>query len=183
MANKGYTINKNVLRNLKSDLEKALKMELEVPITANITHENGLFVQPPVQPMNVTNHNYDNRGAVIGAIGNDNTISQAVSIGTGTQELLDLVLDMRNIIKTADVDLDDKMDLAVALNCIKEESESSDPNKTKLSEAIKSIGIKITGTALATTLKPYVEQTVNWFRNSNVFTPEQCIEILNACPK
>jgi len=130
-----------------------------------------------------TIHNNDNRGAIIGAIGNDNTVNQSVNIGNNTQELLDLVSDMRNIIKTADIDTDNKMDLAVALNNIKEECKSSNPNKSKLIEAIKLVGVKITGTAVATSLKPYIEKTVDWFRNSNFLTPEQCIEIINTCSK
>lgn len=100
---------------------------------------------------------------------------------TNIQEFLDCIMSMKDIIKDSGIDSGDKMDLAVALNCLKDECESNTPNKTKLNDALKSIGVKITGTALATTLKPYFEKTVEWFRNSNFLTMEQCVEILNAC--
>jgi len=90
---------------------------------------------------------------------------------------------MRDAVKNAEIDFDEKMDIAVALNNIKVECESNNPSKTNLSDAIKSIGIKIAGTVLATSLKPYIEKTVEWFRTSSFFTAEQCVEMLNAYSK
>jgi hypothetical protein len=176
--NSGIKINtKAIERELNRQLSK---VKVKIPVQADVNYRSDSSIRP-TYPLAVTHHNYDNRGAIIGAIGNDNIINQSLDAGISVKDVLDLIADMRTIVKNSDIDLNDKMDLAILLNEIKGACESNAPNKSQLSETVTSIGIKVAGTSIAATLKPYIGKVVEWLKNSNILTLEQCAEVLNVC--
>jgi len=127
--------NKNAIKKFVKDLQTDLNREakrqnLSFPVQADVDFNNSpsLGYTPILNshPASITNNNFDNRGATIGAIGNDNIVIQNIS-NPQMQELIELISKSKNDIEALDIEDEEKEWLTHNIDSCQAEVESSAP--------------------------------------------------------
>lgn len=133
MPKKGFSFDaKKLVKSIQADINKeAKRQKLSIPVQTDVNFNHSIPTRHvPLQstsPTNVTNNNFDNRGATIGAIGNENIVIQNIN-NPQMQELLELISISKNAIAALDIEDEDKEWLIHSLNSCQAEVESSSPN-------------------------------------------------------
>ena len=127
---------RKIVKDLQNDLNKeAKRQKLSVPMQTDIVFNGNIPIgHRPIgyspfsnsNPTNITNNNFDNRGATIGAIGNENTIIQNIN-NPQLHDLLELISISTNAVNALDIEDEEKEWLTYNLNNCHAEVESSSP--------------------------------------------------------
>jgi hypothetical protein len=123
---------KNVVKGVERELKKEFAKMKPIPIPTQVdVSSNHRFTIghnsfPTPTSTNITTNNFDNRGAIIGAIGNNNSVHQNI-INSKAVELSELILSSKKEINDLDIDDDKKEWLLHNLDSCQAQMESNIP--------------------------------------------------------